>query len=330
MKRVVLSLSIILLLSLALVACAPQTDTVLVDAPVSTLAPTIAPTLVTVDPSITLTDGLGRSVTLPAPAEKIVSLAASNTEILYAIGAGSQVIGRDEFSDFPEEALALPVIGGSWGGYDLEAITALQPDLVLAAQINTAEQVASLEALGLTVFYLSNPLDLDGLYANLETVGRLAGRETEAAALVDSLRQRADAALAVVATTSERPLVYYELDATDPAKPFTPGPGTFVDMLISLAGGRNLGGSLSSEWAQVSAEEILLQNPDLIILGDSAYGVTAEQVAARPGWDALSAVQENRIFPFNDDLVTLPGPRLVDGLIEFIKIIHPEIADQVE
>jgi iron complex transport system substrate-binding protein len=133
----------------------------------------------------------------------------------------------------------------------------------------------------------------------------------------------------LIATTTTRPLVFYELDATEPTKPWTAGPGTFVDQLIARAGGTNLGGSLDGAWVQISQEVLILDDPDIILLGDSAYGITSEQVAARAGWENLKAVTNGQVYPFDDNLVSRPGPRLVDGLIEFARILHPEIADQL-
>ncbi len=295
---------VILLLTLLLAACKPVTPQ-------------------------TYTDFLQRDITLTQPAQKIISLAPSNTELLFAVGAGSQVIGRDDFSDFPVEAKDLPSVGGSMGDYNLEAIVALQPDLVLLTELHPPELVQSLENLGLTVFYLGNPVELEGLFTNLETVGMLTGHEDEAAVLVQNLKTRVAAVDELVASTSTRPVVFYELDATDPAKPWTAGPGTFVDQLIARAGGVNLGSSLSGAWVQVSQEELLIQDPEMIILGDAAYGTSPEQVAERAGWNSLQAVTNNQIFAFDDNLVSRPGPRLVDGLVEFARILHPEIADKL-
>ncbi|HEX7620881.1 MAG TPA: ABC transporter substrate-binding protein, partial [Anaerolineales bacterium] len=123
----------------------------------------------TLSNSITLTDGLNRKITLAGPAQRVVSLAPANTEILFATSAGAQVVGRDETSDYPAGALTLPTIGG-YSGFNLEAIVALHPDLVLAGGINTPELVASLEQLGLTVYFLPNPARLEDMYTNLETV----------------------------------------------------------------------------------------------------------------------------------------------------------------
>jgi iron complex transport system substrate-binding protein len=298
-----------------LAACAPAT-------PAPTPTPTPEPTPV----PFTVTDGLGRAITLAGPAQRIVSLAPSNTEILFAIGAGAQVVGRDEFSNFPEEALALPTVGGSFGGYNSEAIISLEPTLVLAAEINTPEQVKTLEDLGLTVYLLPNPVTLDEMYDRLVTVGELTGHTEEAQALVESLQTRVTAVEANVAKTTERPTVFYELDATDPSAPYTVGPGTFMDTLITMAGGVNVAAGMGAPWGQLSSEELVVQNPDVILLGDAAYGVTIESVMERAGWEDLNAVKQGRVYPFNDDMASRPGPRLVDGLEALFGVLHPDTA----
>lgn len=286
------------------------------------LSGTPAPNPTTPEP-LQMTDGLGRTVTLPGPAQRIVSMAASNTEILYAIGAGSQVVGRDEFSDYPAEAVQLPSIAGGFGEYNLEEIVNLKPDLVLAAEINTPEQVKAVEDLGLTVYYLSNPATIDEMYEKLMIVARLTGRESKAAALIESLKARVAEVQEKIAPLSAMPTVFYELDATDPNAPFTAGEGTFVDALIQMAGGSNVAHDLGSGYFSISGEELLVQNPMIILLGDAAYGVTAESVAARPGWKEMAAVENKQVYAFDDNLVSRPGPRLVDGLEAMARLIHP-------
>jgi iron complex transport system substrate-binding protein len=274
---------------------------------------------------INLTDGLGRAVTLHRPAQQVVSLAPSNTEVLFAVGAGPQVVARDEFTNYPPQAIDLPAIGGSFGDYNLEAIVALEPDLVLAAEINPPELVTSLEDLGLTVYYLANPVDLAGMYENLRIVGRLTGHQAHADALVDALAARVEAMQIQVALSSYRPSVFYEIDSSDPSAPWTSGPGTFIDTLIGMAGGTNIAGDLDDAYAQLSIEALVARDPDIILLGDAIYGVTPEDVAQRPGWEDLSAVQNGRIYPFNDDLASRPGPRLVDGLEALAVLLHTNI-----
>lgn len=286
----------------------------------------LEPTSTSIVAPVTVTDGLNRSVTLAAgAAQRVVSLAPSNTEILFAVGAGSQLVGRDEFSNYPAEALALPSVGGSMGNYNAEAIVSLKPDLVLAAEINPPELVENLAGLGLTVYFLPNPTDIEGVYANLLTVAQLTGHTAEAETLVASLRQRVQAVQDKIAPLSYAPVVFYELDATDPNAPYTTGPGTFMHLLIGMAGGINAASGAPSAWAQFSSEELLVQNPQVILLGDAAYGVTVEAVQSRPGWEALDAVQNRRVYPFNDDFVSRPGPRLVDGLEELARLLHPEV-----
>lgn len=282
-----------------------------------TLSPQPGPT------QVSFLDGLGRTVTLPLPAQRIVSLTPSGTEILFAVGAGSQVVGRDAFSDYPAEAVAVEDIGGSWGEYNLEAIVALAPDIVLAGGINTPELVAALEDLGMTVYFLANPLTLEDMYASLEFIGSLTGHEAEALALVESLTARVSAVDAVVENIEDRPTVFYELDASNPSAPYTAGQGTFVDLLISRAGGQNIGADLPGQWVAISVEELLVADPAFILLGDAAWGETPEKVGARAGWGTLSAIKNGQVLAFDDNLVSRPGPRLVDGLEALVQILHP-------
>jgi iron complex transport system substrate-binding protein len=319
----------VLLVSLLFAALAAGCAMSAESTPVPTLTAVLpSPTATaTVSPSIHLTDGLGAEITLPEPAARIVSLGASNTEILFAIGADDLLLGCDQFSDFPAEAQTLAVISAGYGTLDVETITSLEPDLVLAAEIISAEQVQAMRALGLTVFYIANPTSLpEGLLANIRTIGTLTGRIDSAEQQIAGLQSRFDAVAERIAKTDTEPLVYFELDASDPARPYTAGPGTFIDMLIGLAGGRNLGASLTAEWAQISAEEIFRSDPDIILLGDTAFGITVESVADRPGWQNLTAVQQGAVFALDSDLVLRPGPRMIDGLEIMADLLHPEPA----
>jgi len=291
--------------------------------PVSTAAAASENPLAAANESLVSVDGLGRQVVLDAPAQRVVSLAASNTEILFAIGAGEQIIGCDDTSDFPEAALAVERIGSVFGDLNAEAILALEPDLVLAAGTNSPEQVELLEALDLSVYYLANPIDFEGLYANLAAVGDLVGREEEAALLIGSLRSRVDAVQSRVANL-EPVSVYYEVDATDVTAPYTVGADTFQNLLITLAGGTNIAGDLEL-WAPISQEELIAREPDVMLFGTSIWvPTTPESVAERPGWSAMTAVAEGRIFPIDSNWVDRPGPRLVDALEAIAAILHPE------
>jgi len=159
------------------------------------------------------------------------------------------------------------------------------------------------------------------MYTNLETVGNLTGHNVTE--LVDSLKTRVAAVDEKIMPLSSRIAVFYEIDATDPTKPWTYGPGTFGDLLIARAGGYNVGGIASDPYPQLSLEQVVAANPTVIVLGDSMWGVTAESVKARPGWETIPAVQSDNIFPFDDNLVSRPGPRLVDGLEQLAKLLRP-------
>ena len=323
------TLQLVLLIA-RLTACAPQaTPTpapVMTEPAIVTEAPaTAAPTEAPVSTTLTITDGLGREIKLAGPAQRVVSLAPSNTEILFAIGASAQVVGRDEFSDYPEEAKSISSVGGSMGQYSAEAVVALKPDLVIAAEINTPELVKQLEDLGLTVYYLKNPTTLEGMYDNLVLVAQLTGHVDEANALVESLKARVAAVDEKIAPLSSVVPVFYEIDGSDSAKPYTYGPGTFGDLLISRAGGMNVGGSLDNAYPQISLEQLVVANPSVIVLGDSMWGTTPESVQARAGWEGIAAVQSGQIYPFDDNLISRPGPRLVDGLEQLAKLLRPEL-----
>jgi iron complex transport system substrate-binding protein len=332
------ALALLIAAGLLLSACAPAATPAPTQAPAPTAAPTQppAPTAAPTQPPtptaaptqapISLVDGLQQTVTLAKPATRVISLAPSNTEILFAIGAGAQVIAVDHFSDVPAEAKKLPDIGSGFDKLDTEQIVALKPDLVLAAGNLPPDKIKSLQDLGLTVFQVPNPTDLDGMYASLRTVATLTGHTPETETLIASLQARVKAVETRVANAKTQPLVLYELDATDPNAPWTSGPGTFMDNLIRMAGGRNIGAALKSDWAQLSAEEIIRQSPDVILLGDFTLGgVTPEMVKARSGWGGINAVKLNQVYTIDDNIVSRPGPRLVDGLETIAKYLHPEL-----
>jgi iron complex transport system substrate-binding protein len=273
-------------------------------------------------PKTTYSDGLGRIVTFDGAPERIVSLAPSNTEILFAVGAGSQVVGRDEFSDYPEGASSLTSVGGPYSEFDTETIVALVPDLVLAGGINTPEQVHMLEGLGLRVFYLANPMDFDGLFDNLVLVGEMTGHTTEAESLVAELETRVEA-VELKVDPDNRPSVYYEVDATDLNAPWTTGAGTFQDVLITTAGGVNVFADLEG-WVQLSLEEIVRRDPDVMLFGSGPYvPTTVDSVSQRPGWAGIEAVSTGRVYGVDTNWVDRPGPRLVDALEAVAAVLMP-------
>lgn len=274
---------------------------------------------------VTLTDDLGRQVTISAPPQRIVSLVPSNTEILFAVGAGQQVVGVTEYCDYPPEAQTREKIGGfSAKTISVEKIVALEPDLVLSAGEIQQSVIEALEQAEIPVFALA-PERLAGVYHNIETVGRLTGRETQAAEVVAEMQDRVAAVTEKSQQIPEdkRPAVFYEV-WDEPL--MTAGPTTFVGELIELAGGKNIFADVSEEYPQVSAETVIQRDPD-VVLGPDTHGeeLIAENIKARPGWENIRAVKEGRIYLVNGDIVSRSGPRLVDALEAIARTLHPDL-----
>jgi iron complex transport system substrate-binding protein len=270
---------------------------------------------------VTLTDDAGRSVTLKKAPQRIISGAPSNTEILFAIGLGDKVVGVEDNCDYPEAAKSITKIGNGYSvkQTNFEQIVALKPDLFLAIKGQT-EVVAELERLGIPVYVVDSP-DLAGIIADIRTIGNLTGASKKATEVADGMQRRLDAVQAKLKglTDEQRPLVFYEV-WNEPL--MTAGPETFVDNLITLAGGRNAASDTKpGSWPEYSLETLIKKDPAVIVttFGDAA------SVAARPGWAGIKAVKDGRVLLVDQNIVVRPGPRILDGLEQFAKAFHPDL-----
>jgi iron complex transport system substrate-binding protein len=267
---------------------------------------------------LTATDDSGHQVTLSRPAARVVSLAPANTEIAFAIGAGDKLVAGTSYDDYPAAAKALPKIG-DFASPSVEKIVSFQPDLVLATGGIQAGLRAKLESLGIKVFVV-NPSTLDGVYSDLTALGRLLGVSGKATSVVAAMKQRAAAVEQKVAGLP-KPTVFVEIYS----KPLmTAGTGTFIDNLISLAGGTNVGDTAGSGYPSFSEEVLLKDNPDVYIATTGSMA-SPGQIAKRSGYSALKAVKDGRVYVIDDDLLVRPGPRLIDGLEQLAQMIHPEV-----
>jgi iron complex transport system substrate-binding protein len=275
---------------------------------------------------LTVTDELGREVTLASEPERVVSMLPSHTETLCALDACAKLVGLDSFSDYPSEIQDLPRLGSGLSGVDdapdVEAIVTLQPDLVLVSEFG--ELASQLELAGLTV-YAGSPQTLEDAYTFFAVLGELVGREAEAAVLTGRV-QGEIAAIERLVGGLEPTSVYYELDPT----PYSVGPNSFIGVLIEKAGGANIVDAALGDFPQLDPEYLVAADPEVIILADAPFGESAATVAARPGWGGLRALETGRVYELSEaesDLTGRAGPRVAEVVRLFARLLHPEVFD---
>lgn len=297
-RRFLLGLSTVLVLALVLTACQPVQQ-------------------IPAEPRVFI-DDLGRTVTIEGIPERIISLAPSNTEILFALGLGDNVIGVTDWCNYPPEALDKEKVG-AYDTPDIETLLALSPDLILAAHGLSMETVGTLEDLGLTVFGIMST-DLDDLMDDIRTVGTITGKEAEADELTSDMAARIQAVVEETEHLEHRPKTFYVI-WNDPL--FTVGTETFIHELIEKAGGENIFAALTG-YPIVSVEEVLARDPEVIITSVWCYdwALNATELGG------INATQAERIYAVDDDLVQRPAPRIVQGLEWLAHFIHPAIFDE--
>jgi len=325
---------LVTLVALVLAACGGAATPPSGPSPTGSLAPAVTatpaqPTTPAATPTaaaypMTLVDDEGTEVTIPARPERIVSLTPATTEILFAVGAGPRVVATTDFDDYPPEAVPLPDVA-TYQGVDVEKIVGLEADLVVAGgnSFNDPEALARLRTLGIPVLAVYAP-DVATVLRDIELVATAAGEPEAGATLAATMRTEIEAITAAVAADgATRPRVFYELDATKEI--YGPAADSFIAEMITLAGGDPITTGSPTVFS-IPLETLIAADPEVIVLGDAAYGVTAEQVVARPGWSAMTAVANGAIRPVDDVVVTRPGPRLAEGLRALALAIDPGVA----
>jgi len=262
---------------------------------------------------IRVRDSRGKLLALPAPPRRIVSVAPSNTEILFALGVGPRVVGVTDFCDFPPAARRLPKVGGVQLNY--ERIISLKPDVVFAVTNLQAASIANMEKLGLRVFTV-DPHSVQDTISAIELVGRATGAEAEAKRVAARMRARLSAVRAAVARQRTRPKVLSIIQL----KPLiVAGPGNFMDDCIRLAGGRNIAADAKSPYPIFSVEVAVQRKPDIILIPKHQLpGLLSSEL-----WKSVPAVRNGRVYHPTPDLTELPGPRLIDGVEELARLFHP-------
>jgi iron complex transport system substrate-binding protein len=266
-------------------------------------------------------DESGRKVNITPYPKRIVSLAPSITETLFALGLDKEIVGVTMFCNYPEAVRSKPKVGG-FINISLERVVSLSPDLIIGTSDgNRRETVLQFERIGLPV-YIVNPVSLEDIFKMVLDIGRITGKEDTAKKLIFNLRRRVES---VVLKTSQakKPRVFFLL-STDPM--ITVSRDTLHDKLITLAGGVNVAGRDTIKYPRYSIEEVMVKQPDVIIITSMKKEDNFVQLRNKWNeWKNIPAVRNNRIYIIDTDLITRSSPRIVDGLEELVKTIHPEL-----
>jgi len=278
---------------------------------------------------VTLTDNLGRTVTITGPPQRIVCINPSTTEIAYALGLGDRVVGVDIYSDYPPEAVSKQRISNIYTP-NPDEVAALDPDLVLMYSFYGpgdpyVDAIAALE--GVNVIAL-RPKSLNDIVNNIRLIGKATGKIEEAEALASQLNSTINKIKDRTSNATDKPKVYMEMWYPPP---WTFGPNTWGDEIIRAAGGINVFGDALTDYVETTDEEVIARNPEVII---SLYGAqhihfaTLEEFKKRPGWAEIEAVKNGKVYLLDENLIVRPGPRIVLGLEAVARFLHPEIFGQ--
>lgn len=266
---------------------------------------------------LTITDFLGREITIEKEPERIVSLAPSVTELIFAVGAGDRVVGVTEYDTYPEEVKDLPKVGG-FKGPNIELITAQEPDIIFASTLSGKEEMETLEKMGIPVVVIEAK-SIDNIYESIEMLGKITNKEEKAQTIVNEMKSKIQE---ISNKVKDRPKikVFHLIDINGN---WTAGSGTFIHELINLAGGQNIAEDTEG-WVQYSIEELVRKNPDAIVM--SSYAGDVETIKNMEGYKETNAVKNNNIYVVsNDDIISRASNRIVLGLEEIAKFLHPEV-----
>lgn len=270
----------------------------------------------TIEPSREITDGLGRTVRIPEKVTRAVSLAPNLTEIVFAVGAGDELVGVTSFDDYPEEAQKIAKIGDTINP-NIENIIALKPQIVL---VSTASQIENftkrLEDQGIAVF-VTNPNSLEEIYKSITEIGDIFGAKENALELVENMERRVELVQRET-DVLEKPKVFVQIS---PEPLYTIGKDSFITDLIERAGGISITETVATAYPNISKETALALQPEVIVLSDSPDNTEPNAV-----FENSPAMKKGKVYKIDSDILSRPGPRIVDGLEQIAKKLHPEIS----
>ena len=265
-------------------------------------------------------DEVGKEVTLPFPPKRIVSLAPNITEILFSLGLDEEIVGVSIHCNFPEKAKSRAQVG-SYISLDFEKITSLKPDLIIATGAgNTRDMVDRLEKLGFKTYTIF-PKNFDDILQSIGHIGQVVNRDTKARVIIEGMRKRKQRVVELTQGLS-RPKVFIQIGD---APMVTVGKGSFADDLIRIAGGENIAGNEKELYPRFGMEEILKRSPEVIVISSmNPKGDYQKVLHEWTRWKTIPAVKNGRIHLIDSDLLDRPSPRIIDGLEEVARVLHPE------
>ncbi|AIF42854.1 ABC transporter substrate-binding protein [Virgibacillus sp. SK37] len=275
---------------------------------------------------VTLTDAIDKEVTLEEKPERIVSLIPSNTEIAFALGLDEEVVGVSDHDNYPEAVQEKEKIGGM--ELNIEKIIGLKPDLVLAHASSAHNAEAGLQQLrdaGINVFIVADAQNVDQTYASIQQIGDITGTTEKAEEIVGNMKDEFAKLEEKAETVSEedRKSVFFEVSPAPEI--FTAGKNTFFDNLLQIIHAENAAKEQDG-WVQIDPESIVKLNPDVIVTTYGHYEENAEEsVLSRDGWDSVTAIKNESVYDIHSDLISRPGPRLVEGAKELAKVVYPDV-----
>lgn len=307
---------------------------------------------------VTIVDDLKNRVVINKLPKRIVSLDPRDTETLFALGLEGRIVGDGTHGvggegatginrpfkypsewpspwgrDYPVRAKTLPEITGGCCGtpWNVETIVSLRPDIIFSLN-SDLPTIQKMRALNLKVVVL-DPANFNGIVHDINLVATATGARKQAAVVTGNMKRSVSSIRKQLAHVRSHPRTYYELDASNPTQPYTAGQGTFIDEAIRLAGGKNVADGIAPTgtpcpgkdcYFALALDALIQLDPQVIILGDSNYGTTVAGVKSRAGWSSISAVRSGKIYPFNDELISRAGPRIVIGIQKIARLVHPE------
>ena len=284
--------------------------------------------------SYTVVDDEGYATVFTSTPQKLVSLAPSVTPILYEIGVGDRIVGLTQYDDYPYnfsawfEAGNMTCVGG-FSTPNMEVITSLKPDLVFSTDIND-KLVANMRELGYNVIVVG-PTSIEGIYSTIQKIGKATGAENNANTLVNNLRSEISSVQSTIAhaNIAEKPTVYYEIYCSQSGL-MSAGSGSWINDVINTAGGINIFANETQEYPSTSSEVVVQKNPAVILLptnmgtGTPSYGSVAD-VKARPGWNTIDAVKNNRIYVIDQNIFNQPGARIAEQVKAVAQCLYPQL-----